>query len=67
MQQAEHARMFRLGKANCDCQVQADEMRLVLIVLHEGEDMTTPTAPGIVSVQVVEGHFGFHTGAIWRR
>ena len=34
-------------------------MRLVLIALHEGAEMKTHTAPGIISVQVLEGHLGF--------
>ncbi|MGY3090886.1 quercetin dioxygenase-like cupin family protein [Hymenobacter sp. UYAg731] len=39
--------------------LQADGMRLVLIALHEGAEMKTHTAPGIISVQVLEGHLGF--------
>lgn len=39
--------------------LQADGMRLVLIALHAGAEMKTHTAPGIISVQVLEGHLGF--------
>lgn len=39
--------------------LQADGMCLVLIALHEGAEMKTHTAPGIISVQVLEGHLGF--------
>jgi quercetin dioxygenase-like cupin family protein len=39
--------------------LQADGMRLVLIALHEGAEMKTHIAPGIISVQVLEGHLGF--------
>ncbi|MGY3090856.1 quercetin dioxygenase-like cupin family protein [Hymenobacter sp. UYAg731] len=39
--------------------LQADGMRLVLIALHEAAEMKTHTAPGIISVQVLEGHLGF--------
>ena len=39
--------------------LQADGMRVVLIALHEGAEMKTHTAPGIISVQVLEGHLGF--------
>lgn len=39
--------------------LQADGMRLVLIALHEGAEMKTHTAPGIISVQVLEGHLAF--------
>jgi quercetin dioxygenase-like cupin family protein len=33
----------------------------VLIALHKGSEMKTHTAPGIISVQVLEGHITFTT------
>ncbi|MFD1470266.1 cupin domain-containing protein [Hymenobacter caeli] len=39
--------------------LQADGLRLVLIALHAGAEMKTHAAPGIISVQVLEGHLGF--------
>lgn len=36
-------------------------MRIVLIALHKGAEMKTHTAPGIISVQVLEGQIKFHT------
>ena len=36
-------------------------MRLVLVGLHEGAEMKTHTAPGIISVQVLEGQIRFAT------
>ncbi|WP_162426586.1 cupin domain-containing protein [Pontibacter pudoricolor] len=36
-------------------------MRVVLIGLHEGAEMKTHTAPGIISVQVLEGKIRFTT------
>lgn len=36
-------------------------MRMVLIALHQGAEMKTHTAPGIISVQVLEGHIRFTT------
>lgn len=36
-------------------------MRIVLIALHEGAEMVTHTADGIISVQVLEGQIKFTT------
>jgi quercetin dioxygenase-like cupin family protein len=36
-------------------------LRIVLIALHAGAEMKTHTAPGIISVQVLEGHITFRT------
>lgn len=36
-------------------------MRVVLIALHEGAEMKKHTAPGIISVQMLEGKIRFHT------
>jgi quercetin dioxygenase-like cupin family protein len=38
---------------------KTDGLRLVLIALHEGAFMKTHTAPGIISVQVLEGELDF--------
>lgn len=40
---------------------KTDGMRLVLIALHKGAEMKTHTAPGIISVQVLEGQITFRT------
>lgn len=40
---------------------KSDNMRIVLIGLHEGAEMKTHTANGIISVQVLEGHIRFTT------
>ena len=39
--------------------LQADGLRLVQIAPHEGAEMKKHAAPGIISVQVLEGHLGF--------
>ncbi len=36
-------------------------MRIVLVALHQGAEMKTHTAPGIISVQVLEGKIRFTT------
>ncbi|MHC2992683.1 hypothetical protein OB13_14245 [Pontibacter sp. HJ8] len=40
---------------------KTDGMRLVLIALHQGAEMKTHTAPGIINVQVLEGRIRFTT------
>ncbi len=40
---------------------KSDEMRLVLIAMHGGAELKTHTAPGIISVQVLEGEIVFGT------
>jgi quercetin dioxygenase-like cupin family protein len=39
--------------------LQSDGMRLVLLALHAGAELKTHTAPGPISVQVLEGHISF--------
>ncbi len=38
---------------------KSDRMRIVLLGLHKGAELTTHTANGIISVQVVEGKINF--------
>jgi quercetin dioxygenase-like cupin family protein len=38
-----------------------ESMRIVMIALHEGAEMKTHTAPGVISVQVLEGKISFRT------
>jgi quercetin dioxygenase-like cupin family protein len=40
---------------------KSDTMRIVLIALHAGAEMKTHTAPGVISVQVIEGAIAFTT------
>ena len=40
---------------------KSEGMRIVLVALHEGAEMKTHTAPGIISVQVLEGNISFKT------
>lgn len=42
---------------------KSDNMRIVLLGLHEGAELKTHTANGIISVQVLEGHIIFTTEA----
>ncbi|SMD10527.1 cupin domain-containing protein [Pedobacter nyackensis] len=40
---------------------KSEGMRIVLVALHEGAEMKTHKAPGMISVQVLEGHISFKT------
>ncbi|MEX2336013.1 MAG: cupin domain-containing protein [Fulvivirga sp.] len=40
---------------------KTDNMRMVLIALHQGAEMKKHTAEGIINVQVLEGQIAFHT------
>lgn len=40
---------------------KSDNMRIVMIGLHEGAELKTHTAKGVISVQVLEGHIRFTT------
>ena len=40
---------------------KTEGLRIVLIALHAGAEMKTHTAPGIISVQTLEGHITFWT------
>lgn len=38
---------------------KSDKLRIVIIGLHEGAELKTHTAPGIITVQVLEGEISF--------
>ena len=38
-----------------------DNLRILMIALHDGAEMKTHTASGVISVQVLEGGISFHT------
>lgn len=49
------------GDRNAITIFKTDAMRIVMIALHEGAEMKTHTAPGIISVQLLEGNISFRT------
>lgn len=49
------------GDRNAITIFKSNEMRLVLIAMHAGAELKTHTAPGIISVQVLEGEVIFGT------
>jgi quercetin dioxygenase-like cupin family protein len=52
---------FLDGERNAITLFKSDQLRLILIALHEGAEMKTHTAPGTISVQVLEGFIEFTT------
>ena len=49
------------GSWNALTVFKTDGMRIVLLALHAGAELKTHTAPGIISVQVLEGRLMFRT------
>lgn len=49
------------GDRNAITLFKTEGMRIVLIALHEGAEMKTHTAPGVISVQLLEGGITFKT------
>lgn len=52
---------FLDGERNAITLFKSDQLRLILIALHKGAEMKTHTAPGTISVQVLEGFIEFTT------
>ena len=53
--------LWKDGKRNAITVFKTNGLRIVLIALHEGAEMTRHLADGIISVQVLEGHMQFNT------
>ena len=52
---------YRTSDRNSLTVFKTDGMRIVLLALHAGAELKTHTAPGIISVQVLEGRLTFRT------
>lgn len=59
--QIKEEQAWKEGDRNAITIFKSDGMRLVLIALHTGAELKTHTAPGIISVQVLEGEITFGT------
>jgi quercetin dioxygenase-like cupin family protein len=59
--QIKNEESYRNGDRNAITIFKSDGMRIVLIALHEGAEMKTHKAPGMISVQVLEGNIIFKT------
>ena len=52
---------YRASDRNALTLFKTDTLRLVLLALHAGAELKTHTAPGTISVQVLDGQLTFHT------
>lgn len=59
--QIKEEQAWKDGDRNAITLFKSDGIRLVLIALHVGAEMKTHIAPGIISVQVLEGEITFGT------
>lgn len=60
-QQIKREKAWQNSDRNAITIFKTSGMRLVLVALHQGAEMKTHTAPGIISVQVLEGKIRFTT------
>lgn len=61
MEQIKEEKTWKDGKRNAITVFKTNELRIVLIALHEGSEMARHVADGIISVQVLEGRMQFKT------
>lgn len=61
MEQVRNESSWKDSDRNSITSYTSENMRIVLIGLHENAELKTHTANGIISVQVVEGHIKFTT------
>lgn len=59
MKQIRAEQSYQNGDRNAITIFKSSEMRIVLVALHKGTEMKTHTAPGVISVQVLEGEINF--------
>lgn len=59
MKQIKEEQSYKNGDRNAITIFKNSEMRIVLVALHKGTEMKTHTAPGVISVQVLEGKIVF--------
>ncbi|GEO05035.1 hypothetical protein AAE02nite_26990 [Adhaeribacter aerolatus] len=60
-EQIKQEKAWQTSDRNAITIFKSDGMRLVLVALHAGAEMKTHTAPGVISVQVLEGQISFST------
>ena len=61
LQQIKSESAWKNSDRNAITLFKNQSMRILMIGLHEGAEMKTHTAPGVISVQVLEGAIRFHT------
>lgn len=61
MQQIRQEVSWETGDRNAITLYKSDQMRLVLVALHQGAELTRHKAEGAISIQVLEGNITFGT------
>lgn len=61
MEQIKEEKSWKDGKRNAITVFKTNELRIVLIALHEGSELARHVADGIISIQVLEGRMQFKT------
>jgi quercetin dioxygenase-like cupin family protein len=61
MTQIKEEQAYKTGDRTAITIFKSTGMRIVLVALHKGTEMKTHTAPGVISVQVLEGEITFST------
>ena len=61
-QQLKREQAWHTSDRNATTLVKTAGLRVVLMALHAGAELKPHTAPGVLSVQVLEGHLTFRTG-----
>lgn len=61
MQQVKEGPAWLKGPRNALTVFKSGNLRIVLIALHKNGDLPKHTAPGMISVQVLEGYIRFST------
>lgn len=61
MERVKDEKSWQDGKRNAITVFKTNELRIVLISLHQGSEMARHIADGIISVQVLEGLIQFNT------
>jgi quercetin dioxygenase-like cupin family protein len=61
IEQIKHESTWKDKDRNAITVFKTNGMRIVLIALHEGAEMKTHSAEGIISIQVIDGRMKFYT------
>ncbi|HEV3224498.1 MAG TPA: hypothetical protein VGZ90_16580 [Puia sp.] len=61
IEQIKHESPWKDKDRNAITVFKTNGMRIVLIALHEGAEMKTHSAEGIISIQVIDGRMKFNT------
>lgn len=60
IQQIKEEPAWKSSDRNAVTLFKSDKLRILVIALHSGAELKTHTAPGVITVQVLEGAMSFH-------